>query len=241
MLLVLLPGRMQAVVGSFRVPFTAVSLLLPSLCSLRFPASKTFPMADLVKEELQDVDWSSYASARVTRSSLALKVKLEASTAVADSASQAIKPKKEIKEETKIKHEAAAIKAESTSNPKAKPVAKKRRVKVKVEYDTTPPLLWQQQLDNIRKMRENKSVHVVSDLSLANVSCLLPRDAPVDALGCEVLADLSAPEHIQKFHVLVALMLSAQVSRSSPSHTRMTHTADSRRVHRSRHAQAASA
>jgi endonuclease-3 len=51
---------------------------------------------------------------------------------------------------------------------------------------------WEIMLDNIRKMR-------------------FLRDAPVDSLGCEVLADPEASESVQRFQILVALMLSSQV------------------------------
>eukprot|EP00045_Choanoeca_perplexa_P004950 m.42003 g.42003 ORF g.42003 m.42003 type:complete len:286 (+) comp12847_c0_seq1:82-939(+) len=54
-----------------------------------------------------------------------------------------------------------------------------------------PPAHWQAHLENIRTMRAK-------------------RDAPVDLLGCEVLADPAAEARIQQFHVLVALMLSSQ-------------------------------
>eukprot|EP00055_Hartaetosiga_balthica_P005548 m.16438 g.16438 ORF g.16438 m.16438 type:complete len:440 (+) comp4617_c0_seq1:116-1435(+) len=53
------------------------------------------------------------------------------------------------------------------------------------------PQNWQLIYNNIETMRER-------------------RDAPVDSMGCEVLADTSAPPHVQRYHVLVALMLSSQ-------------------------------
>lgn len=59
------------------------------------------------------------------------------------------------------------------------------------------PRNWEQVLNNIRVMRA-------------------VRDAPVDRLGCEVLADPAAPPEVQRFHVLVALLLSSQVGFGFP-------------------------
>lgn len=41
--------------------------------------------------------------------------------------------------------------------------------------------------------------------------------APVDTMGCERLADPSAPPEIQKFQTLVALMLSVQTKDETTS------------------------
>jgi len=103
-----------------------------------------------------------------------------------------------------------------------------------------PPALWQQQLQNIRVMRSaryvfawNPSMDARHGPALDAFPCsFLPkapdclrchctahsahdisrdRDAPVDSMGCEVLRTLSAPPAVQRFEVLVALMLSSQV------------------------------
>lgn len=53
------------------------------------------------------------------------------------------------------------------------------------------PTRWQEHYDNIKVMRSEKT-------------------APVDTMGCEVLADRTAPPAVFRFQVLVSLMLSSQ-------------------------------
>ncbi|XP_061737300.1 endonuclease III-like protein 1 isoform X2 [Nerophis ophidion] len=76
----------------------------------------------------------------------------------------------------------------------------RRRRQIKVEYDegAAPakaehwqPPDWQKQLGFIRNMRSN-------------------RDAPVDHMGAEKSYDAEAPANVQRFQVLVSLMLSSQ-------------------------------
>lgn len=55
------------------------------------------------------------------------------------------------------------------------------------------PARWQEHLANIRSMRQ-------------------AADAPVDTVGCHMLADRSAPAAVQRFQTLVALMLSSQTN-----------------------------
>ena len=61
------------------------------------------------------------------------------------------------------------------------------------------------------------------------------RNAPVDLLGCEVLADPAAEPRIQKFHVLVALMLSSQVRLVEVPSSMPRHTHPSSMPHHTRH------
>lgn len=92
------------------------------------------------------------------------------------------------------------------------PATKRSRAElghVKVEYDdvrggegagmTVPPSKpdprlpthWREHYDNIKTMREG-------------------RNAPVDTMGCEALADPDAEPKVQRYQTLVALMLSSQ-------------------------------
>ncbi|XP_068140078.1 endonuclease III-like protein 1 [Drosophila tropicalis] len=62
--------------------------------------------------------------------------------------------------------------------------------KIKLEVES-PNALWEQQLQNIRLMRQSAS-------------------APVDTMGCHKCADQDADEKTQRFQNFVALMLSSQ-------------------------------
>ncbi|XP_054762382.2 endonuclease III-like protein 1 [Lytechinus pictus] len=53
------------------------------------------------------------------------------------------------------------------------------------------PVMWKEQLENIREMRKN-------------------RDAPVDSMGAEKICDSSAAPEVYRYHVLLSLMLSSQ-------------------------------
>ena len=80
------------------------------------------------------------------------------------------------------------------STPRASKRPKKEINKVKVETDngnTWAPKNWQQQLENIREMRRD-------------------RNAAVDGQGCERTADVTASPKVQRYQILISLMLSSQ-------------------------------
>ena len=80
------------------------------------------------------------------------------------------------------------------SHPRAskRPKKETKNVKAKTENaDTWTPKNWQQQLENIREMRRD-------------------RNAAVDYQGCERTADETAPPEVQRYQILISLMLSSQ-------------------------------
>jgi endonuclease-3 len=80
------------------------------------------------------------------------------------------------------------------SMPRASKRPKKEINKMKAKTDNCSawtPKNWQQQLENIREMRRD-------------------RNAAVDEQGCERTADVSASPEIQRYQILVSLMLSSQ-------------------------------
>jgi hypothetical protein len=66
-------------------------------------------------------------------------------------------------------------------------------VLLQLQQPKEPPKRWLEQFENIKQMRSS-------------------RDAPVDTMGCERIHDTSAPPEVQRFQILVSLMLSSQVS-----------------------------
>mgnify|MGYP006902770422 CR=1 FL=1 len=93
---------------------------------------------------------------------------------------------------TKVKREPisrAKPSPKRTSKPKPKTASRKRKSTAKV--CAREPENWNVLYDNIREMRSK-------------------RDAPVDSMGAEVLANPDAPPAVQRFHTLVSLMLSSQ-------------------------------
>jgi endonuclease-3 len=63
--------------------------------------------------------------------------------------------------------------------------------KVKKELSTVPPENWEEMYALVKKMR-------------------IERPAPVDTMGCDVAADRTMSPLIQRFHILISLMLSSQ-------------------------------
>eukprot|EP00043_Microstomoeca_roanoka_P009657 m.91915 g.91915 ORF g.91915 m.91915 type:complete len:388 (-) comp14650_c0_seq3:57-1220(-) len=94
----------------------------------------------------------------------------------------------ELKSASEIKQE---IKTEDSETDPAGQSRDQDSSDMKPTARSKEPPNWRAVYDNIVHMRRN-------------------RDAPVDTLGCEVLADPSTDEATQRFHVLVALMLSSQ-------------------------------
>lgn len=84
--------------------------------------------------------------------------------------------------------------APQESHPRASKRPKKETNNVKDETEnagTWTPKNWQQQLENIREMRRD-------------------RNAAVDHQGCERTADVTAPPEVQRYQILISLMLSSQ-------------------------------
>ena len=111
-----------------------------------------------------------------------------------------VKIEYESKEQTQNDGEGHVSQSESntSSGNESYPRANKRprkeasNVEIKTENASVwTPKNWQQQLDNIREMRRN-------------------RDAAVDHQGCERTADETAPPDVQRYQILISLMLSSQ-------------------------------
>ncbi|XP_064488627.1 endonuclease III-like protein 1 isoform X2 [Ornithodoros turicata] len=105
-----------------------------------------------------------------------------------------------------VPQEAGSEKHEQDKHVTGKVSRKKRSAPVKVAYCDGPkplsndqtssyfswkPDYWEEALDNIRKMRQDK-------------------DAPVDTMGCEKCHDETAPDKVMRYQMLVSLMLSSQ-------------------------------
>ncbi|KAI5820289.1 DNA glycosylase [Pyronema omphalodes] len=71
------------------------------------------------------------------------------------------------------------------------PLKKENGRKVKKELSTVPPENWEEMYALVKKMR-------------------IERPAPVDTMGCDVAADQTMSPLIQRFHILISLMLSSQ-------------------------------
>jgi endonuclease-3 len=93
---------------------------------------------------------------------------------------------------------------ESTTTTTSKPATPRRRARKPARKTTdhatgntgvSPPSDWQEMYDAVLAMREEGGVAA---------------NAAVDTMGCERLADRSASPRDQRFHTLVALMLSSQ-------------------------------
>jgi endonuclease-3 len=99
---------------------------------------------------------------------------------------------------------------ESSTSNVAKKLNRKRKLEVKIECptefedeskeklarNTVPapkwiPMHWRAQLENIKAMRSS-------------------RDAPVDTVGCSMLADKDVLPEVHRYQVLISLMLSSQ-------------------------------
>ncbi|KAI8129922.1 Endonuclease III-like protein 1 [Lucilia cuprina] len=89
------------------------------------------------------------------------------------------------------KNKASIVNEEGPSNSK--------KIKQELSDEIWQPANWQIILDNIRKMRTKDS-------------------APVDTMGCHKCADENADEKTQRFHKLVALMLSSQTKDETTYH-----------------------
>lgn len=82
--------------------------------------------------------------------------------------------------------------AKQSTPPKRKSATIKEEITDENEKQSKwEPKDWQQMLDNMREMRKNRS-------------------APVDTMGCHKCSDSNADEKTQRFHHLIALMLSSQ-------------------------------
>ena len=114
---------------------------------------------------------------------------------------------REVKVEIKgeVKSEVKSEDTDATATlPPSKPAAKGRRdrkpARIKVDPDTgevsvTPPSNWEEMYNVVLEMRQPGGV---------------ASNAAVDTMGCERLADRGASERDQRFHTLIALMLSSQ-------------------------------
>ncbi|XP_065371821.1 endonuclease III-like protein 1 [Calliphora vicina] len=74
-----------------------------------------------------------------------------------------------------------------------------KKIKQELSKERWEPANWEIMLENIRKMRSNDK-------------------APVDTMGCHKCADENADEKTQRFHKLVALMLSSQTKDETTYH-----------------------
>lgn len=122
---------------------------------------------------------------------------------------------------------ASAPDAETSNSSKPRKRASDNAKAIKVEPDLDAaakqkkwePKNWQQMFDNIKTMRAGKVDFIIScllisneylDNLMSNRLLLSDRSAPVDTMGCDKCSDLSSPENIQRYHHLIALMLSSQ-------------------------------
>lgn len=96
-----------------------------------------------------------------------------------------------IRSKAGVKTEAVGVKREKVENDKELPKAKKKPKKTKERVPRKEPKGWKEILSGIEEMRANK-------------------DAEVDKYGCEVFYDEDFPEHVRRFHVLIAAMMSSQ-------------------------------
>jgi len=92
---------------------------------------------------------------------------------------------------------AAEVDVENTADLKSETIGRKK-IKIKLETgdsivksEVWEPQNWRDQLKGIQQMRKD-------------------RDAPVDTMGCERCHDHDALPHIQRYQILVSLMLSSQ-------------------------------
>ncbi|KAM7359318.1 endonuclease III-like protein 1 isoform 1-T1 [Cochliomyia hominivorax] len=108
-------------------------------------------------------------------------------------------PKVSIKKEIPIKKEKLSKSNGVKAEPEEQRPCSSKKIKQESTSDKWEPLNWQLMLENIRQMRANDK-------------------APVDSMGCHKCADENADEKTQRFHKLVALMLSSQTKDETTYH-----------------------